>query len=105
MDDVNCRQVVATRDRRVARIASRERTAFIKQARPGGPVDGAVHPATTQQRPVGRVDDRIHRELRDVPDNNHHPFRRSLSGSSQSSSSHPDHPAALGVSVTDARVK
>lgn len=105
VDDVIRRQAIPTRDLRVARIASSQASAFIEQPRPGGPVDGAVHPATTQQRPVRRVDDRVHRELSDVADNHDHLPRRSHSHSSRQAAASAAHPPGLGVSVTTARLK
>ena len=59
-----------------AGVASVQGAALLEQARTGGRMDGAVHSAATQKRPVRRVDDRVNRELRDVADSEDHPFRR-----------------------------
>lgn len=68
MDYVFGRQTISARDLRIARVAATERTAFVEQLRPGGTVDGTVHAATTQQRRVGRVDDGVNAQCRNVSD-------------------------------------
>ena len=47
-------------------VASTEETTLFQQARSGFPVNRAVHPTTTEQTPIGRVDNDIHMEIRNV---------------------------------------
>src|SRR5579872_1905830 len=62
-DGVNhplCFEYVPTRDLRVAGRASLELAALLEKFRPRGAVNGAVHPASSQQRSIRRVYDRVH---------------------------------------------
>ena len=68
MDDVFCREPIAARDLRRARLAAAERTAFGEQFRSGRAMDRAVDAATAEQRAVRGVHDRIDLQGRDVGD-------------------------------------
>ena len=57
---------VALGDFGLAGGATAERAAFRQQFRPGGAMDGAVHAATTEQRRVGSIHNRLHALLRDI---------------------------------------
>jgi len=60
------RQPIAAGDLRVAGGAAAERSALAQQFRPGRAVDCAIDPAAAEQAGIRRVDDRVHRETRDV---------------------------------------
>src|SRR5439155_21733456 len=66
VNDVARRQSVAAGDARLAGGASADGAAFLEQLRPGSAMNRAVHPAATQKGRVRSVDDRVHREFRDV---------------------------------------
>ena len=68
VDDMERRQPIAARDLGVARGASAKPAAFGQQFRPGGTMDGTIDAASAQQRIVGRVDDGIDGERRDIGD-------------------------------------
>src|SRR6185437_663239 len=66
MDDVTRRQPVAARDPRFSGGTAAERPAFGQKLRPGRAVNRAIDAAATEQRRVGRVDDRVDIERRDI---------------------------------------
>jgi hypothetical protein len=66
MNDMRCRKAVAAGDFRVSGVAPAEAYALGEQIGPGGAMYRAVDTAASEQRVVGRVDDRIHLEGRDV---------------------------------------
>ncbi|MNV71686.1 hypothetical protein D3C71_1647210 [compost metagenome] len=72
MDDMAGRQVVAGGGAHLAGRAAharpdlRQGLALGQQARAGRPMDRTVHAAPAKQGFVGRIDDRIHRQGRDV---------------------------------------
>ena len=61
-------QAIAAGDLGGAGVAPSERAALRVQLRSGGPMDGTVDSAATEQRPVGGIDDRFHLERCDVGD-------------------------------------
>src|SRR5215470_764667 len=66
MDHALRGEAVAERDLRVPGRAAAERAALAQQLRAGCTVDRAVDAATPEQGVVGRVDDRVDLEPRDV---------------------------------------
>ena len=59
VDDVLCREPVPLGDFGVARLATVQSPAFCQELRPGGPVNGPIYTASTEQRRIGRVDDSV----------------------------------------------
>jgi hypothetical protein len=55
-----------------------ERAALGEQFRAGGAMDGAVYAAATEQRVIGRVDDSVNAQRRDVGNNEFEPRRADL---------------------------
>ena len=66
MDNVPGGKAEARRYAGLACLASVEPAAGLQQFRPGRPVDGAIHSASSQKGAIGRVDDGVHTEFRDV---------------------------------------
>src|SRR5262249_13370525 len=66
MDHVAGRQPVTTGDAGFTGRAAAERGAFGPELRPGCTMNGAIDAAATEERAVGRVDDRIDSERRYV---------------------------------------
>jgi hypothetical protein len=66
MEYISARQTIALRNLGVTGFAAAQPGAFLQQTRSGGPVDGAVHPASTQQRVVGGIDNGINRQCGDI---------------------------------------
>ena len=66
VNDMLGRQFVAACDLGLARLASIQRPAFLRQFGAGRPVNRSVHPAPAEQGRVGRVDNRIDGQLDDV---------------------------------------
>src|SRR6185295_3321358 len=62
-------QAVALGELGVTDLAATERTAFREKVGAGGAVDRAVNASASEQARVRGVDDRVHRELRDVAAN------------------------------------
>ena len=63
---VLARQAIAARDLGLSGLAAAQSPAFFKKLRPRRAVDAAVHPAPTQKRAVGRVDNGVHAHGRNV---------------------------------------
>lgn len=59
-------QAIALRELGVARCAAAQLAAFGKQLRPGGAMDCAIHAAAAEQGRIGRVDDGVNVQRRDV---------------------------------------
>jgi hypothetical protein len=76
MNDVAGFQLEAGRDLGLACRAAAERKAGRQQLRPGRAVDGAVDAAAAGKLRIGRVDDRIDIERRDVGDDDFETGRR-----------------------------
>ena len=70
MDDIPGGQPIALRQLRLPRFTAAQLFAFGPQLRAGGAVNGAVHPAASEQRPVGGVDNGIHLHPGDVVPHN-----------------------------------
>ena len=68
VNDVPGLEPVAAGDLGGTGVAAAQRLAFGQELGSGGAMDGAVDAAATEQRPVGRVDDGIDVERRDVGD-------------------------------------
>lgn len=68
MDHVFGRQPVSAGDLGIAGVAATERAAFVEQLRARGTVDGAINTAAAQQRRVGRVDDGVNAQCRNISD-------------------------------------
>ena len=66
VNDMRCGKAVAAGDFRVSGVAPAEAHALGEQIGPGGAMYRAVHTAASEQRVVGRVDDRVDLEGRDV---------------------------------------
>jgi hypothetical protein len=66
VDDEFAGQVVAPGQLGFAGGAAAQRAAFLQQLRPGGPVDRAIHPATSKQAVVCGVDYGIHPHSGDI---------------------------------------
>ena len=66
VDDVARRKVARGGGLRLAGLAAAEPPALLQDRWPAGAVNGAVDAAAAEQRPVGRVDDRVCGMLRDV---------------------------------------
>ena len=66
VDDVPGRQTKTGRDLRVAGGAAAEEPARREKLRAGGAVDRTVDTTAAQKRRIGRVNDGVDRELRDV---------------------------------------
>lgn len=60
-------QVVCASDLRTTRFTAAQFRAFFEKPRAGGPMDCAIDPTTAQQCPIGRVNDCVDVECRDVP--------------------------------------
>src|SRR6185437_11397821 len=56
---------------RVARGAAVQLAAGFQQLRPRRPMDRPIHAPAAQQRRVGRIHNRVHSKLRDIPRNHH----------------------------------
>ena len=65
---------------RGAGVTAVERAALGEKVRSGGAMDGAVDAATAEQRAVGRVDDGLDIERRDIGDANLEPRRCDFGG-------------------------
>jgi hypothetical protein len=66
VNDEAGRQPVTGREPRLAGRAAAKLAAFLEELRTGSAVNGAIDPAATEKRRIGRVDDGIHSERRDV---------------------------------------
>jgi hypothetical protein len=66
VNDMRCGKAIAAGDFRVSGVAPTEAHALGEQIGPGGAMYRPVDTAASEQRVVGRVDDRIHLEGRDV---------------------------------------
>ena len=73
MDHIPRRQPITVGDFGVPRLAPAERTTLREKLRSGGPMDCAIHAAATTKRSVGRVDDRVNAQCRDVGDKDFEP--------------------------------
>ena len=61
-----CRQPVALRDFGLTSAAAAQLAALGQQLRPGGAMYRTVHPAAAQQRGIGSINYRVHRQRGDV---------------------------------------
>ncbi len=75
MDHMPGRQPIGFGDFGAARLAATERAAFIEKPRAGGPMDRTIDPTATEQGRVGRVDNGINAQCRDVGDDDFQPRR------------------------------
>ena len=66
MDHMLGRKPVAACDLGAAGFAAAKRSAFGKQLRSGGAMNGPIHPAAAEQRAIRRIDDNVERKRRDV---------------------------------------
>ena len=73
MDDIPGGQVVSLRDLGVPGLATHQGYAFSQEFRTCGPVDASVNAATTQQSLIGRIDNGINRQFRNVTLNDFNP--------------------------------
>ena len=80
VDHVPGRKPIAAGDLGGAGGAAAERAALGDQFRAGGAMDGAVDAAAAEQRRVGRIDDGVDVERRDVGDADFEPRRADLGG-------------------------
>ena len=80
MNDVPGLEAIAAGDLGGTGVAAAQRLALGQQLGSGGAMDGAVDAAAAEQRPVGRVDDGIDVERRDVGDANLEPRRSDIGG-------------------------
>ena len=73
MDHVVRGQPITFCDFGAAGFAALERAAFSQKLRPCGPMDRAVHAAAAEQGPIGRIDDRVNVQARNVGDDDFQP--------------------------------
>src|SRR5262249_17017329 len=66
MNDMTGREPVSPRDLGVAGLAAVKHPALGHQIRPRFTVDGAVDPTTAEKRRIGRVDDRVNAQGRNI---------------------------------------
>jgi hypothetical protein len=66
MNHITGRQAITRSQLRIADLAAAQRPAFPQQFRSGRAMNRAVDAAPTQQACIGRIDDRIDRQGRDV---------------------------------------
>ena len=68
MDDVSSRQPISFGDLGVAGLTAAEPTAFHRKLRAGSAMDCTIHPATAEEGRVGRVDDGVNPQCRNIGD-------------------------------------
>ena len=73
VDHVPGLEPVALGDLGIASIAAMEHTAFGHEFRPGRPMDRTVDATPAQERRIGRVDDRVNAQCRDVGNDDFQP--------------------------------
>ena len=66
VNDVLCFQSVATGDLRLPDFTAREHAALLHESWPRGSMNRTIYTASSQERGVGSIDDRIHLKLNDV---------------------------------------
>ena len=73
MDHMPRRQPITPGDFGIAGFAAVERAAFGQQLGPGSIMDRAINAAPAKERRIGRVDDGVNAQCRDVSDNDFEP--------------------------------
>src|SRR5262249_35655215 len=73
VDDMAGGEPISFRDLGVAGVAAVERSAFGQQVRPGRAMNGAINATTAEKGRIGRVDDGVNAQSRDVGNDDFEP--------------------------------